>query len=69
MNLPRGVWHGFSVGEQGVRILHLTAPGRFEGLVRQVGVPANDHGFRPPSGAELARMSSVVPQYGIMIDG
>lgn len=65
VSLPRHVWHGFTVSDEGVRILHLTAPAQFERLVAEVGERATEPGFRTPDATELSRLTEALPRYGI----
>lgn len=58
---PRGVRHRYSVGPDGLRVLFIMTPGGFEGLVRDMSVPAERRELPPPSGEEpdLERLGEI----------
>lgn len=46
---PRGIPHRYTVGDAGCRMLFLMTPGGFEGLVREMSVPAGSRTLPPAS--------------------
>ncbi len=49
---PRDVPHRYTVGPDGARMLFIMTPAGFEGLVRDMSVPAAQRTLPPPSDAE-----------------
>lgn len=63
---PRRVPHRYAVGPSGCRMLFVTTPGGFEGLVREMSVPAGARTLPPPSGDEpdWAMVAAVATAHG-----
>jgi mannose-6-phosphate isomerase-like protein (cupin superfamily) len=63
---PRDVPHRYTVGESGCRMLFIMTPGGFEGLVRDMSVPARSRALPPPSDAEpdWEDIAAVAKKYG-----
>jgi mannose-6-phosphate isomerase-like protein (cupin superfamily) len=49
---PRGIPHRYTVGDTGCRMLYVLTPGGFEGLVREMSVPAESRTLPPASDEE-----------------
>jgi quercetin dioxygenase-like cupin family protein len=49
---PRGIPHRYTVGDAGCRMLYVLTPGGFEGLVREMSVPAESRTLPPASDEE-----------------
>ncbi len=68
--LPRGVLHGFRVGDDApARIWHLTAPAKFERFVAEVGQPAQSLTYPPPTAIDIERVVQRAAAYGYEIVG
>ena len=68
--LPRGVPHGFRVGESGpATMLQLTLPAQFERFAAAVGEPAAQRTLPPPTAAapDLPQLVAVMAQYGLAL--
>lgn len=63
---PRDVPHRFTVGPNGCRMLFLCTPAGFEGLVRDMSVPADARTLPPPSDEEpdMEMVATVAQRYG-----
>ena len=66
---PRGVPHRFTVGENGCRMLFILTPGGFEGLVREMGEPAQARTLPPPFEPDMERVAAVGRAYGCELLG
>jgi mannose-6-phosphate isomerase-like protein (cupin superfamily) len=68
---PRGIPHRYTVGDAGCRMLFIMTPGGFEGLVRDMSVPAQARVLPPPSDAEPdgAHVAAVAEAYGCALIG
>jgi mannose-6-phosphate isomerase-like protein (cupin superfamily) len=68
---PRDVPHRYSVGPQGCRMLFICTPAGFEGLVRDMSVPAGARSLPPPSEEEpdWAHVAAVAEAYGCELLG
>jgi quercetin dioxygenase-like cupin family protein len=62
---PRDVPHRYSVGPNGCRMLFICTPGGFEGLVRDMSVPAETRTVPPESDEEpdMEMVASVARKY------
>ncbi len=58
---PRGIPHRYTVGAGGCRMLFITTPGGFEGLVVAMSAPAGGRTLPPPATEEpdFARMAAI----------
>ncbi len=63
---PRDVPHRYSVGPTGCRMLFICTPGGFEGLVRDMSVPAETRTLPPASDEEpdMEMVAAVAQKYG-----
>jgi quercetin dioxygenase-like cupin family protein len=63
---PRDVPHRYTVGDGGCRMLFIMTPGGFEGLVRDMSVPAQRRTLAPPSDQEpdWEHVAAVAKAYG-----
>jgi quercetin dioxygenase-like cupin family protein len=63
---PRGIPHRYTVGPSGCRMLFVMTPGGFEGLVRDMSVPAQARTLPPPSDEEpdWERVAAVAKAHG-----
>lgn len=61
---PRDIPHRYTVGEHGCRMLFILTPGSFEGLVREMGEPAQARTLPPPFEPDLERVAAVARAYG-----
>lgn len=66
---PRGIPHRYTVGDQGCRMLFILLPGGFEGLVREMGRPAESRSLPPPSEPDFAHVAEVAERYGCELLG
>ncbi len=70
LNVPRGVLHTFkNEGDSDARMLILVAPAGMEKMFEEAGTAVTDPSAKPspPTPAELEKMASVAPKYGIEI--
>ena len=66
----RYVPHGFRVrGDVPCRLLLLASPPAFEEFVREMGEPAQGHGFPPPGPPSMEKLLPLSEKYGIEILG
>lgn len=63
---PRDIPHTYKVGDAGCRMLFICTPGGFEGLVRDMSVPAQARTLPPPSDEQpdFERLSAIVRRHG-----
>ena len=63
---PRDIPHRYTVGPNGVRMLFICTPGGFEGLVRDMSVPAESRTLPPPSDEEpdMEMVAAVARKHG-----
>ena len=68
---PRDVPHRYTVGDGGCRMLFIMTPGGFEGLVRDMSVPAQSRTVPPPSDEEpdWEHVAAVAKAYGCELLG
>ena len=68
---PRDVPHRYTVGDGGCRMLFIMTPGGFEGLVRDMSVPAQSRTVPPPSDQEpdWEHVAAVAKAYGCELLG
>ncbi len=66
---PRGIPHRYTVGDAGCRMLFLMSPGGFEGLVREMGRPAESRTLPPPSEPDFAHVAAVAQKYNCELLG
>lgn len=68
---PRGVPHRYTVGPDGCRMLFIMTPGGFEGLVRDMSVPAQSRTLPPESDEEpdWERVAAVARAHGCELLG
>ena len=68
---PRDVPHRYTVGDGGCRMLFIMTPGGFEGLVRDMSVPAQRRTLAPPSDQEpdWEHVAAVAKAYGCELLG
>ena len=68
---PRDVPHRYTVGDAGCRMLFIMTPGGFEGLVRDMSVPAQRRSLPPPSDQEpdWEHVAAVAKAYGCELLG
>jgi len=67
--LPHGVPHVFVVSRGPVRVLQLTAPAGFEGLVAELGREPAGPGLPEPAEPDVARLVAAVRRHGGEIVG
>jgi mannose-6-phosphate isomerase-like protein (cupin superfamily) len=67
--LPRGVAHTFLVTSGPLRGLQLTSPAGFEGLLDEIGRPAQHPGLPEPSIPDIPRLVEAVRRHGGEIVG
>lgn len=66
--LPKGRPHRFVVvGEEGARLLQITAPAQFERFAADVGVPATGPGLPDPEAPDLPRLLAAAAAHNIEI--
>lgn len=66
--LPKGRPHRFVVlGEEGARLLQITAPAQFERFAADVGVPATGPGLPEPEAPDLQRLFAAAAAHHIEI--
>lgn len=66
--LPKGRPHRFVVvGEEGARLLQITAPAQFERFAADVGVPATGPGLPDPEAPDLPRLLAAAAAHHIEI--
>ena len=64
--LPRGVPHSFTVSAAGnVRMLQISSPAQFERFAAEMGEPARTRSMPEPAEIDVAKLLSIVPEYGI----
>jgi quercetin dioxygenase-like cupin family protein len=63
---PRDIPHRYTVGPSGCRMLFICTPGGFEGLVREMSVPAETRTLPPASDEEpdMEMVATVARKYG-----
>lgn len=62
--LPRGIPHGFVVPSTGpARFIHLTAPGRFDHFVRELGEPATAPVIPEPTEPDMDTLFATLERY------
>jgi quercetin dioxygenase-like cupin family protein len=63
---PRDIPHRYTVGPSGCRMLFICTPGGFEGLVREMSVPAETRTLPPASDEEpdMEMVATVAQKYG-----
>jgi quercetin dioxygenase-like cupin family protein len=63
---PRDIPHRYTVGPNGCRMLFICTPGGFEGLVRDMSVPAETRTLPPASDEEpdMEMVAAVAQKYG-----
>jgi quercetin dioxygenase-like cupin family protein len=63
---PRDIPHRYTVGPSGCRMLFICTPGGFEGLVREMSVPAETRTLPPVSDEEpdMEMVATVARKYG-----
>jgi quercetin dioxygenase-like cupin family protein len=71
---PKGVPHAFTADSGPARLLFVLSPGGFEGLIREMGEPAEELSIppapeAPPDEAEMQRMAAIAARYGNEILG
>jgi quercetin dioxygenase-like cupin family protein len=68
---PRDIPHTYKVGDTGCRMLFICTPGGFEGLVRDMSVPAQARTLPPPSDEQpdFERLSAIVGRHGCELLG
>ncbi len=66
---PRDIPHRYTVGPDGCRMLFLMSPGGFEGLVREMGRPAQSRTLPPPSEPDFAHVAAVAQKYNCELLG
>jgi quercetin dioxygenase-like cupin family protein len=68
---PRDIPHRYTAGPDGCRMLFICTPGGFEGLVRDMSVPAESRTLPPPSDEEpdFERIGTVARDYGCELLG
>lgn len=66
---PRGIPHRYDVGDRGCRMLFILTPGGFEGLVRELGRPAQSRTLPEPSEPDFAHVAEVAERYGCELLG
>ncbi len=68
---PRDIPHKYTVGDAGCRMLFVCIPGGFEGLVRDMSVPAESRTLPPPSDEEpdMERIAGIGEKYGCELVG
>lgn len=68
---PRGLPHRYTVGKGGCRMLFIMTPGGFEGLIREMSVPAATRTLPPGSDAESdwEHIAAVAKAYGCELLG
>jgi quercetin dioxygenase-like cupin family protein len=68
---PREVPHTFIVSSEQARFLLVVEPAGFEGFVRALGQPAQEHVIPPPATEppDVAAMTALAAEYGIEILG
>ncbi len=62
---PRDVAHKWQAGPNGARLLYLFAPSGFEGLIREMSVPAQALVPPPPEVTPPANALEVAAKYGV----
>lgn len=70
VQIPRGIPHAFkNAGSVQARMLVLCAPAGFEQFIAEFGteLPSRDAAALPPSPAEIEKLLSVAPKYGIVM--
>lgn len=66
--LPARIPHGFRVAESGpARFVHMTAPGRFDDMARELGQPASSLVLPEPSEPNVERLLAVMERYDLGI--
>ncbi len=66
---PRDIPHRYTVGPAGCRMLFILTPGGFEGIVREMGRPAQSRTLPPPSEPDFAHVAAVAEKYGCELLG
>jgi quercetin dioxygenase-like cupin family protein len=68
---PRDIPHRYTVGDAGCRMLFIMTPGDFEGLVRDMSVPAQSRTLPPTSDEEPGweHVAAVAKAYGCELLG
>lgn len=66
---PRDVPHRYTVGAAGCAMLFILTPGGFEGLVRDMGRPAESRTLPPPSMLDFGHVAAVAEKYGCELLG
>lgn len=66
---PRDIPHRYTVGPDGCRMLFICVPGGFEGLVRDMSVPAESRTLPPPSEPDVAEVARIAQEYGCELLG
>jgi quercetin dioxygenase-like cupin family protein len=66
---PRGIPHRYTVGDAGCRMLYILTPGGFEGLIREMGQPAESRTLPPPSEPDMERVAAVAAAHGCELLG
>ena len=66
---PRDIPHKFTVGPDGCRMLFILTPGGFEGLVRDMSVPAESRTVPPPAEPDMEQVVAVAEAYGCEVLG
>ncbi len=68
---PRDIPHRYTVGPRGCRMLFIMTPGGFEGLIREMSVPATSRTLPPASDREpdWEHVAAVAKAYGCELLG
>lgn len=68
---PRGIPHRYTVGKNGCRMLFIMTPGGFEGLIREMSVPAATRTLPPGSDQEpdWKHIAAIAKAYGCELLG
>ncbi len=67
--LPRGIIHGFKVGNQPARLLQLNTPSGLEHFFEEMGEPAPSLTLPPQAPPDVEKLRSLAARYHLEIEG